>query len=339
MFIDRVVVRVRAGTGGSGASSFRREKFVPMGGPDGGDGGRGGDVLVRGDRNLSTLLDYTYRDSWTAERGEHGMGSNKTGRSAAPVVLPVPPGTVVRDRDSGELVGEILEDGQEIVVARGGRGGRGNAAFATSTHQAPREWEPGREGEARSLELELKLIADVGLVGQPNAGKSTMLSVISRARPKIAEYPFTTLTPNLGVVPLSDHRTFVVADIPGIIEGAHEGRGLGLQFLRHIERTRVLALLVPMDALDWQSEYDQLRRELTAYSAELAAKPHCIVFTKVDLLGEVMLPPVEAPESFGSFVVSAVAGTGIPEMLEGWWAALQTERADAERRERDAALW
>ncbi|HJU72309.1 MAG TPA: GTPase ObgE, partial [Gemmatimonadaceae bacterium] len=217
-------MRVEAGTGGSGASSFRREKFVPMGGPDGGDGGRGGDVIVRGDSNLTTLLDYTYRDRWVAERGEHGKGANKTGKSGAHAVLPVPFGTVIRDAETGEWLGEVLDDVGEIVVARGGRGGRGNAYFVSATHQAPREWQPGEEGERRTLELELKLIADVGLVGEPNAGKSTLLSVISAARPKIADYPFTTLVPNLGVVQLSDHRTFVVADIPGIIEGAHEGK-------------------------------------------------------------------------------------------------------------------
>ena len=322
MFIDRVTVRVEAGTGGSGASSFRREKFVPMGGPDGGDGGRGGDVIIRGDRNLATLLDYTYRDHWRAERGDHGSGSNRTGASGADVVLPVPPGTVVRDQATGELIGEILDDGQELTIVRGGRGGRGNAKFTSATHQAPREWEPGEEGEQRSLELELKLIADVGLVGQPNAGKSTLLSVISAARPKIADYPFTTLAPNLGVVQLSDHRTFVVADIPGIIEGAHEGRGLGLQFLRHIERTRVLAFLIPIDAMDWQAEYDQLRREVREYSAELARIPHCVVFTKLDLLGEDYTPPIEAPESFGAFAVSAAARTGLDPLLAGWWSQL-----------------
>jgi len=337
VFIDRVVVRVEAGTGGSGASSFRREKFVPMGGPDGGDGGRGGDVIVRGDDNLATLLDYTYRDSWQAERGEHGMGSNKTGRSGADVVLPVPPGTVIREV-GGAVLGEVLAHGDEIVVARGGRGGKGNAFFATSTHQSPREWQPGEEGEQRSLELELKLIADVGLVGKPNAGKSTLLSVISAARPKIADYPFTTLSPNLGVVQLSDARTFVVADIPGIIEGAHEGKGLGLQFLRHVERTRVLAFLIPIDAMDWQQEYDDLRREVAAYSGELAEKPHCVVFTKLDLLGEEFIPPVDAPGSFGTFTVSAAARTGLDELLAGWWRQLLGMRKAAERREGSVQL-
>src|SRR5215472_1624602 len=311
MFIDRVVVHVEAGTGGSGATSFRREWRVPMGGPDGGDGGRGGDVFVQADTNLSTLLDYTYRDSWSAERGEHGMGSNKTGRSGVDVVLPVPPGTVVIDNATGERLGEVLEDRERLLVARGGRGGRGNAFFATSTHQSPREWQPGESGEQRTLTLELKLIADVGLVGPPNAGKSTLLSVISAARPKIADYPFTTLSPNLGVVALTDHRTFVVADIPGIIEGAHEGRGLGLQFLRHIERTRLLAFLIPIDAMDWQAEYDQLRREVEAYSPELAQKPHCVVFTKMDLLGEDEAPPIEIGDAFGVYTVSAAARRGL----------------------------
>ena len=331
MFIDRVIVRVEAGTGGSGATSFRREKYVPMGGPDGGDGGRGGDVVVRGDTNLATLLDYTYRDRWAAERGQHGMGSNKTGASGADVVLPVPPGTVVRDADTGALLGEVLAHGDELVVARGGRGGKGNTHFATATHQSPREWQPGEEGEARTLELELKLIADVGLVGQPNAGKSTLLSVISAARPKIADYPFTTLAPNLGVVQLSDHRTFVVADIPGIIEGAHEGKGLGLQFLRHIERTRVLAFLVPVDAMDWQAEYEQLRGEIRSYSEELAAKPHCVVFTKMDLLGEDEPPPLDAPDAFGVFAVSGAARTGLDALLAGWWRQLLGMRHEAVR--------
>jgi GTP-binding protein len=326
VFIDRAVVKVKAGDGGSGIVSFRREKFVPMGGPDGGEGGRGGDVIVRADENLSTLLDYTYRDSWKAESGDHGSGANKTGRSGAGVVLPVPPGTVVRDAASRELLGEVVEAGDEIVVARGGRGGKGNSHFATATHQAPREYQPGEDGQERTLELELKLIADVGLVGQPNAGKSTLLATISAARPKIADYPFTTLAPNLGVVPLSDHRTFVVADIPGIIEGAHEGRGLGLQFLRHIERTRLLAFMVPVDSMDWQAEYDQLRREVAAYSLALAEKSHCVVFTKMDLLGDDDPPPIDAPDAFGVFAISAAARTGLGPLLDAWWAHLLAEK-------------
>jgi GTP-binding protein len=322
MFIDRAVIRVEGGTGGSGCTSFRREWRTPMGGPDGGDGGRGGSVIVRGDSNLATLLDYTYRDNWVAERGEHGMGANKSGRSGADIVMPVPPGTILRDKESGEIVAEILEDGQQVVIAPGGRGGKGNAFFATATHQSPREWQPGEEGVVRTLEMELKLIADIGLVGQPNAGKSTLLSVISAARPKIADYPFTTLQPNLGVVQLSDHRTFVVADIPGIIEGAHEGKGLGLQFLRHIERTRILAFLIPIDAMDWQAEYDQLRREIAEYSPDLAAKPHCVVFTKMDLLGEDYAPPIEAPGAFGLFAVSAPAREGLDRLTAAWWTEL-----------------
>jgi GTP-binding protein len=331
MFIDRVIVRVKAGDGGSGTSSFRREKFAPLGGPDGGDGGKGGDVIIRADSNLATLLDYAYRDSWEADRGDHGSGSNKTGRSGEDIVLPVPPGTVVRNHDTNEVIAEVLEDGDQLVIAKGGRGGKGNSFFATSVHRSPREWQPGEEGIALTLELELKLIADVGLVGQPNAGKSTLLSVISAARPKIADYPFTTLAPNLGVVQLSDSRTFVVADIPGIIEGAHEGKGLGLQFLRHIERTRLLAFLIPIDSDDWQSEYDQLRNEISQYSAELGAKPHCVVFTKMDLLGEDEAPPIEAPDAFGIFALSGAARTGLDEIKLAWWRRLLSMRKAVSR--------
>jgi len=338
MFIDRVTVTVEAGTGGSGATSFRREYRVPLGGPDGGDGGRGGDVYVRGDENLTTLLDYTYRDRWVAERGEHGMGSNKTGRSGADVILPVPPGTIISDTVTGERIGEVLTHGELLLVARAGRGGKGNAFFATATHQSPREWQPGEEGEHRVLQLELKLIADVGLVGQPNAGKSTLLSVISAARPKIGDYPFTTLSPNLGVVQLSDHRTFVVADIPGIIEGAHEGRGLGLQFLRHIERTRLLAMLVPIDAVDWQADYDALRSEIAAYSPDLAARPHCVVFTKMDLLGDDEPPPIEAPDAFGVYAISAAARQGLEPLVAAWWSRLLEMRQAATDDATDPAL-
>lgn len=322
MFIDLVKVHVAAGTGGSGCTSFRREWRTPMGGPDGGDGGRGGDVTIKADSNLSTLLDYTYRDRWEAERGQHGMGSNKTGHAGESIMLPVPPGTVIKDADTGEIIGELVEDGEEILVAKGGRGGKGNAFFQTSTHQAPREWQPGEEGQARTLELELKLIADVGLVGQPNAGKSTLLSVISAARPKIADYPFTTLAPNLGVVQMSDSRTFVVADIPGIIEGAHEGKGLGLTFLRHIERTRLLAFLIPIDAMDWQEEYDKLRDEVRRYSAELAERPHCVVFTKLDLMGEDYTPEITTQNAFAVFSISAAGRLGLDTLKDAIWRRL-----------------
>ncbi len=325
MFIDRAVIEVVAGTGGSGAEAFRREKGVPRGGPAGGDGGRGGDVIVVADAQLTTLLDYSYRRHYKGGRGMHGEGKNKTGRSGDHLELKVPPGTVARDADTGELLGEVLEPGDRIVLARGGRGGRGNVRFRSATHQAPRHWEPGEEGEERTVELELKLIADVGLVGEPNAGKSTFLAAVSGAHPKVADYPFTTLTPNLGVVGLSDFRSFVIADIPGIIEGAHEGKGLGLQFLRHIERTRTLAIMIPVDAPDPQAEYALLMDELASHSDSLAQRPHCLVLTKADLLGPEDEPPtVEAPDAWGTFLVSSASGQGLSTLLEGLWQRTRT---------------
>jgi GTP-binding protein len=331
MFIDRAVVTVAAGTGGSGASSFARFKYKPKGGPDGGDGGRGGSVYARGDGNLATLLDYRYKTAWKAERGEHGKGKTKTGASADDVYMPVPPGTVIRDADTGAVIGEVLSPGDVVLVARGGRGGRGNARFATATHQSPREWEPGEEGQERRVELVLKLIADVGLVGEPNAGKSTLLSVVSAARPKIADYPFTTLEPNLGVVGLSGARSFVMADIPGIIEGAHGGRGLGLKFLQHVERTRVLAFLIPLDTDDPQAAYDGLRREVQLYSEPLAGKPHVVVLTKLDLLPEgAQLPTVAAPDAAGVLSVSSAAGQGLEALTEFLWRFVADARAAEE---------
>src|SRR5881397_1991870 len=328
MFIDRAVVQVVAGTGGSGASSFRREKFVPKGGPDGGDGGKGGSVYVKVDHNLGTLLDYRYHTHWIAERGQHGKGKNMSGKSAEDIYLPVPPGTEVRDADTGEVLGEMIQPDQMLLVAKGGRGGRGNQHFATPTHQSPREWEPGEQGEERRLELVLKLIADVGLLGEPNAGKSTLLSVISAARPKIADYPFTTLEPHLGVVGLSDNRSLVVADIPGIIEGAHEGKGLGLRFLQHVERTRILAVLVPVDSPDPQATYELLRREAALYSADLAAKPHVVVLTKLDLSHPASrIPTIRAHAGAPVLAISAVTGEGLPELLETLWQSLPVRAA------------
>jgi GTP-binding protein len=333
-FIDRAKIRVTAGTGGSGCTSFRREKFVPKGGPDGADGGRGGSVYLKADRHLRTLLDYRYRTHWKAKRGAHGQGSNKTGKSGADEWLMVPPGTEVRDANTGELIGELTELGQVLCVAKGGRGGRGNAAFASPTHQAPREWEPGEEGESRHIELVLKLIADVGLLGEPNAGKSTLLSVVSAARPKIADYPFTTLEPNLGVVGLSESRSFVIADIPGIIEGAHSGRGLGDKFLQHVERTKVLVYLVPIDGTDPQANYDMLRYEAAEYDSALASKPFVVALTKADLHPpDEETPVIVAPESEAVLVISSATRQGLDELNEQLWRILKRmdkEAADSE---------
>ncbi|MGK7312163.1 MAG: GTPase ObgE [Candidatus Longimicrobiales bacterium M2_2A_002] len=326
MFVDEATINVYAGDGGSGAEAFRREKYVARGGPAGGNGGKGGDVILRVDEQLSTLLDFRYQEHYKAERGQHGEGGNRTGASGDDLVLRVPPGTTVSDADTGETLGELLSPGEELVVAEGGRGGRGNAAFASPTNRAPREWEPGEPGEERRIRLELKLIADVGLVGLPNAGKSTLLAAVSAARPKVAEYPFTTLQPNLGVVQLSGSRTFVLADIPGIIEGAHEGKGLGHQFLRHIERTRLLAFLVPANSEDPAGELATLRAEVEEYSEELAETPFCVVVTKADLLGPDEEPPtLDVDGAWGTFLISSVSGRGIDEWKEAMWGRVRGE--------------
>ncbi len=330
-FIDRAVVRVVAGTGGSGASSFARFKYIPKGGPDGGDGGRGGSIYLRGDPNLATLLDYRYRSEWKAERGQHGKGKTMTGPSGNDLYLPVPPGTEVLDTASGQLLGEVLRAGDEFLVAKGGRGGRGNARFATPTHQAPREWEPGEEGVDRQIELVLKLIADVGLLGEPNAGKSSLLATISAARPKVAAYPFTTLEPNLGVVGMSESRSFVVADIPGIIEGAHQGKGLGLKFLQHVERTRVLAYLVPLDSDDPAAAYRRLRKEVRCYSELLYEKPHIVVLSKRDLIPPAdPLPRLEVPDARATMAVSSAARIGLDPLKSTLWELVAEARAEAE---------
>lgn len=330
MFIDLARIRVKGGAGGAGALAFRREKGVPRGGPSGGNGGRGGDVVLIANPQLYTLLDYSYRENYAAGRAGHGEGSNKTGADGAELLLPVPLGTIVKDADTGDRIGELLKPNDRLVVAKGGRGGRGNASYATSTHQAPREWEPGEWGEERRIEFELKLIAEVGLVGEPNAGKSTFLAAVSAARPKVADYPFTTLTPNLGVVPLSDNRTLTIADIPGIIEGASEGKGLGAQFLRHIERTRTLVLMVPADAPDLQLGYDTLRDELLAHDPALATIAHCVFITKSDLLDSEHRPgiaaSIHAPAAWAKFVISSVSRQGLAEACEALWGRVADMR-------------
>jgi GTP-binding protein len=324
MFLDRAVIDVASGHGGRGALSFRREKYVPKGGPDGGDGGRGGSVWIFVDPRQATLRDFRYRRHFKATRGGYGMGRNKTGADGEDLEIGVPAGTLVLDDETGEVIVDLTEEGHRHLIARGGIGGRGNARFATSTNRAPRRFEEGRPGEEFRLRLELKLIADVGLVGFPNAGKSTLLSRISEARPKIGAYPFTTLTPNLGVVDLSDDRQFVVADIPGILEGAHEGKGLGLEFLRHIERTRVLVFLLDLTSEDPAADLKTLRHELTEFGKELADRPALVALNKADVFEE---PPV--PESLAGapdvFVVSAVSGQGVDRLLEAAWQRLQEE--------------
>ncbi len=327
MFIDYAKIHVQGGHGGSGCVSFRREKYVPKGGPDGGDGGDGGNVIVEADPNLATLLDYRYRKHFRAGRGQHGQGSNKHGRRGEDVIIRVPVGTIVRDADTGEVLADLVEPGQRVVVARGGRGGRGNARFATPTHQTPREWEPGEPGEERTLILELKLVADVGVVGLPNAGKSTLLSRVSAAHPKIADYPFTTLAPNLGVVKLDDERHFVMADIPGLIEGAHEGKGLGHQFLRHIQRTRVLLFLLEGPRGRYQEDLDTLLHELREFDPDLAQKPREVAISKADLLSDAEREEAKRlAEQSGWQVISAVTGEGVKDLLEILWNRLLRER-------------
>ncbi|HEV8228226.1 MAG TPA: GTPase ObgE [Methylomirabilota bacterium] len=288
MFVDEIDVFVKGGDGGAGCISFRREKFVPRGGPDGGDGGDGGSVLLEADPAITTLLDFHYQRHYTAERGQHGKGSNKHGASGGDTILRVPLGTVVSDRDTGERLGDLTTPGERVLVARGARGGRGNARFVSSTNRAPRRADLGRAGAERWMHLELKLLADVGVVGFPNAGKSTLVSRLSAAKPKIADYPFTTLQPTLGIVRVDDHRSFVIADLPGLIEGAAEGKGLGHRFLRHTERTRVLVHLVDLDpsgGRDPVEDWRVIQGELAAYSKDLAAHPQIVVGSKAELPG------------------------------------------------------
>jgi GTP-binding protein len=339
MFIDEAKIRVKAGDGGNGCMAFRREKFVPRGGPSGGDGGKGGDVVMESSERHNTLVHFRFNPEYKAERGRHGKGSNKTGRDGGDVVLKVPVGTIVYDDETGEKVFDFSGPDQRIAIARGGRGGRGNARFATSVHQAPREHEAGRPGEEHTYRLELKLLADVGLVGYPNVGKSTLISRISAARPKIADYPFTTLEPNLGVVAVGDAKnevSFVVADIPGLIEGAHAGAGLGTQFLRHIERTRLLAHLV--DVSDGSGRDDVTKHvevilgELSSFGAHLEEKPMIMIASKIDVSNKDKLAKLKKyckRKKLKLYEISAVTGKGIEELKYAMAGEIQELRERA----------
>ena len=332
MFIDHAKIFVQAGAGGNGCVSFRREKYVPRGGPDGGDGGDGGSVILEVSPSLSTLVGFRYRRHLRAVRGQHGKGSNKAGRSGKDLIVPVPPGTEVVEDDF--LLADLTRPGSRWMAAKGGRGGRGNSHFASSTHQTPLEAEPGEPGQERWITLELKLLAEVGLIGFPNVGKSTLISRISAARPKIADYPFTTLVPNLGVADLGDFRSFVVADIPGLIEGAHQGHGLGIQFLRHVERTKILVHLIdptPQEGRDPLSDWRIINTELREYRAGLEGKPQIVALTKMDMRPD--------PERYASLRkecrkqgipfhrISAVSGEGIGELAEAIWSQLAPFRS------------
>lgn len=322
-FADYAKIYVTAGNGGSGMAHFRREKFVPKGGPDGGDGGKGGDVILRVNEQLNTLLDLRYRKFIKARHGRNGEGGRRRGKDGDPEILEVPPGTVVKDAESGEIIGEVTRVGEELIIAKGGRGGLGNWHFRSATNQTPHHAQEGEEGEERVVELELKLIADVGLVGFPNAGKSTLLSVLSEARPKVADYPFTTLEPNLGVVTSSDYRSFVMADIPGIIEDAHQGKGLGLQFLRHIERNKLLLFLIAADG-DIDQEYQSLLHELGEYKPDLLDKPRVVAITKMDLIeGYRPDKKITVDKKTPVIHISAATGYQIDLLRETIWNKLQ----------------
>jgi GTP-binding protein len=335
MFVDEVDIHVAAGHGGRGCLAFRREKRVPRGGPSGGDGGHGGSVFIVASPHTNTLINYRFHPEFVAERGGHGEGSNRTGASGKDLELPVPIGTLVYERPSDPaaptvLLADLAEEGQRVLVAKGGRGGLGNARFASATNRAPRKAQPGEDGEVKDLRLELKLLADVGLVGFPNAGKSTLIARVSAARPKIADYPFTTLTPNLGVVALSDDRSFVVADVPGLIEGAHRGLGLGHRFLRHLERTKVLVHVVDVSGASGRKpveDLDIVRRELEKFQPELAAKPQIVAANKIDALDDpsraAALERRASALELPFFRISAATGAGLPELLEHTWRVLR----------------
>lgn len=316
MFVDYAEIEVRGGDGGRGCISFRREKYIPKGGPDGGDGGKGGDMILKVEQDLSTLLDFHYRRVYKAGRGKHGKGKNRTGEGGEDLVVKVPPGTVVKDKISGESLADLVSEKDFFVIAKGGRGGKGNTHFKSSTLQAPRFAQPGEKGEVRKIILELKLLADVGIVGPPNSGKSTLLARVSDARPKIAPYPFTTLKPNLGVVRLKENKSFVLADIPGLIEGAHQGKGLGLDFLRHIQRTKLLLFLLDVTASDLISEYDNLKNELELYDFSLLDKPAILALNKIDLMTEKEKKRFKLELELPIIKISALTGEGIEKLLD-----------------------
>ncbi|MBQ5844375.1 MAG: GTPase ObgE [Alistipes sp.] len=331
-FVDYVKIFARSGHGGAGSAHFRREKFVAFGGPDGGDGGKGGSIILKGDSQYWTLIHLKYQRHQFAEDGQCGSGARSSGKDAKDIIIPVPLGTVARrlvETEDGETeleyVGEVTENGEELVLLKGGRGGLGNWHFKTATNQAPRYAQPGEEGDEGAFILELKVLADVGLVGFPNAGKSTLLSVVSAAKPKIANYAFTTLEPNLGIVEVRDGHSFVMADIPGIIEGAHEGKGLGTRFLRHIERNSILLFMVPADSDDIKHDYQVLLGELTQYNPELLDKERLLAITKCDMLDEELIEQMksELPEDIETVFISSVAGLNIQQLKDKIWAALQ----------------
>lgn len=326
-FVDYVKIYCRSGAGGAGSAHFRREKFVALGGPDGGDGGSGGSVILRGNRHLWTLIHLKYQRHIFAEDGQSGSGARSSGKSGCDAVIEVPLGSVVRDELTGEPVGEVTEDGQEVVLLQGGRGGQGNWHFKSATNQAPRYAQPGEDCREGTFVIELKLLADVGLVGFPNAGKSTLLSVVSAAKPKIADYAFTTLEPNLGIVSVRDRHSFVMADIPGIIEGAHEGKGLGIRFLRHIERNSILLFMIPVTSDDIREEFRILLNELALYNPELVDKHRLLAITKCDSTDQDTLDAKrsELPEGIDSVFISSVSGNNIDTLKDMLWAALQQE--------------
>ena len=330
MFIDHAKIEVKAGNGGNGCVAFRREKFIEKGGPYGGDGGRGGDIIIRADRNLTTLLDFRYRRIYKAPNGKPGEGALKTGRSGDPVVIRVPCGTILIDAETKQAIADLDEDGKEIIAVKGGKGGWGNTHFKGPTNQTPRKAEDGRSGQSRKLILELKLLADVGLVGLPNAGKSTLLSRLSEARPKIADYPFTTLVPNLGIVPLRSFKSFVMADIPGIIEGASGGKGLGLQFLRHIQRTRLILYMIEIIADDIEETLRILKKELEEFDTTLAKRPSIVVINKVDLHDDESLKVISEKLNPDYILISAQTGRGLDELLNRIEHILDEDRKNRE---------